>query len=44
MLYHQDTKRTKKHKANIMFLLVELSALGALVVRFLSLFFTMTGF
>jgi len=41
MLYHQDTKGTKEHKekqdVNFVFL-------GVLVVRFLSLFFTMTDY
>ena len=42
MLYHQDTKRTKEHKVNVLFFWVKLSALGVLMVRFLFLFFTMT--
>ena len=40
--YHQDTKRTKKHKVNVLFFWVKLSALGVLVVRFLALFFNVT--
>jgi hypothetical protein len=39
MLHHQDTKHTKFHQEKHVVIFVFLGVLGALVVRFLFLFF-----